>query len=143
MELTGKVAVVTGGGSGIGRALALRIARDAPAGVVVADVNAGAAEAVAAEIGPRAIGVACDVTDEAGLRALLARTEHAFGPVDAFFANAGVASRRRRADARRRLGPGLRRQRARPRHCGAAARAGLAGARARAASSSPRRPRDC
>ena len=91
MELTGKVAVVTGGGSGIGRALALRIAREAPAGVVVADVNAGAAEAVAAEIGAGALAIACDVTAEDDMRALLARTEDALGPVDAFFANAGVA----------------------------------------------------
>ena len=90
-ELRGKVVIVTGGGSGIGRALALRIAQEAPAGLTVADLDAAGAERVAAEIGPPAIGVACDVSDDGELQALIGRTEDAFGPVDAFFANAGVA----------------------------------------------------
>jgi NAD(P)-dependent dehydrogenase (short-subunit alcohol dehydrogenase family) len=92
VRLSGKVAVVTGGASGIGRALARRIAEEGAAGVAVADVNGPAAEAVARGIGGRAVGVTCDVTAEAQLRALIERTEAAFGPVDAFFANAGVAT---------------------------------------------------
>jgi NAD(P)-dependent dehydrogenase (short-subunit alcohol dehydrogenase family) len=91
MELRGKVAVVTGGGSGIGRALALRLAQEGVTGVAVSDLDEAGAAAVAEEIGAGAFGVACDVTVEDDLRALLARTETEFGPVDAFFANAGVA----------------------------------------------------
>jgi NAD(P)-dependent dehydrogenase (short-subunit alcohol dehydrogenase family) len=90
MRLSGRVAVVTGGASGIGRALARRVAAEGAAGVVVADLDGAGAEAVAAELGP-AIGVECDVASEAAVRALLDRAERAFGPVDAYFANAGVA----------------------------------------------------
>ncbi|HWT24360.1 MAG TPA: SDR family oxidoreductase [Solirubrobacteraceae bacterium] len=91
MRLSGRVAVVTGGASGIGTALARRVVAEDAAGVVVADLDGAGAEAVARDLGDRAIGVGCDVTDEAALRAVLARAEDAFGPVDAFFANAGVA----------------------------------------------------
>ncbi len=91
MRLAGGVAVVTGAGSGIGRALAMRIARERAAGIVVADLDGGSARAVAASIGPTALAVQCDVTSEEDLRALLARAETELGPVDAFFANAGVA----------------------------------------------------
>src|SRR3954470_6320170 len=90
MELAGKVAVVTGGGSGIGRALARRIAQGGGS-VAVADLDGQAARAVAEEIGPAAIGCACDVADEARLRDMLQHVQTAFGLVDAFFANAGVA----------------------------------------------------
>jgi NAD(P)-dependent dehydrogenase (short-subunit alcohol dehydrogenase family) len=92
MRLDGKIAIVNGGASGIGRALAQRIAQEGCAGVAVADLDGPAAEAVAGEIGARAIGIACDVSDEPQLRALIERTEDEFGAVDAFFANAGVAS---------------------------------------------------
>jgi len=91
MRLPGRVAVVTGGASGIGRALARRVAAEGAAGVVVADLDGAGAEGVARELGGAAIGVECDVTSEAALRELLQRAESAFGPADAFFANAGVA----------------------------------------------------
>ena len=90
MELPGKVAVVTGGASGIGRALAEQFADEGAAGVVIADLDGERAAAVASGIGAQAIGGACDVTDDEQVAALLARAEDAFGPVDVFCANAGV-----------------------------------------------------
>jgi NAD(P)-dependent dehydrogenase (short-subunit alcohol dehydrogenase family) len=92
MDPAGRVAVVTGGASGIGRALARRLAAAGASGVVVADVDGPGAEAVAAELGERALGVACDVTDDGQVGELIARAEESFGPIDLFFANAGVGS---------------------------------------------------
>jgi NAD(P)-dependent dehydrogenase (short-subunit alcohol dehydrogenase family) len=91
MELADRVAVVTGGASGIGRALAQRLARDGARGVVVADLDLAGARVVASAIGPQALAVGCDVAIEAQVAALVARAEEAFGPVDLFCANAGVA----------------------------------------------------
>jgi NAD(P)-dependent dehydrogenase (short-subunit alcohol dehydrogenase family) len=95
MELGGKVAVVTGGASGIGRAMAMRFAAAGARGVVVADLNGAGARAVASEIAAahpdRAIGVTCDVTLETQVAELTAAAEEAFGPIDLFCANAGVA----------------------------------------------------
>jgi NAD(P)-dependent dehydrogenase (short-subunit alcohol dehydrogenase family) len=93
MELRDRVAVVTGGASGIGRSMALRFAAEGARGVVVADLNGDGAAAVAAEIGEdAAFGVACDVADEAAVRSLLERAEERFGPVDVFCANAGIGT---------------------------------------------------
>ena len=91
MELTDRVAVVTGGASGIGRALAWRLAEEGARGVVVADLDEAGAQAVATDVGGRALGVGCDVADERQVAELVARAESAFGPVDLFCANAGVA----------------------------------------------------
>ena len=89
MEMDGKVAVVTGGASGIGAALARRFAA-AGARVVVADLNLDAARAVADEFD--GLGVACDVTREADIQALVAVAEKKVGAIDLFCSNAGVAS---------------------------------------------------
>jgi NAD(P)-dependent dehydrogenase (short-subunit alcohol dehydrogenase family) len=91
MELSDGVAVVTGGASGIGRALAWRMAEEGARGVVVADLDESGAQAVATALGERALGVGCDVADEAQVIDLVARAKAAFGPVDLFCANAGVA----------------------------------------------------
>jgi NAD(P)-dependent dehydrogenase (short-subunit alcohol dehydrogenase family) len=89
MNLSDRVVVVTGGASGIGRALARRFADEGARGVVVADLDGAGAQAVATEIG--ALGVACDVTDESQVVDLVARASDAFGSIDLFCANAGVA----------------------------------------------------
>jgi NAD(P)-dependent dehydrogenase (short-subunit alcohol dehydrogenase family) len=93
MDITGRVAVVTGGASGAGRALCLGLAERGASGVVVADIDGDGAQAVAAQIegsGRRAISVATDVSREADVQALLARAEAAVGPIGLFFSNAGI-----------------------------------------------------
>lgn len=82
--------VVTGGASGIGRALARRFAQEGAAGVVVCDLDGAGAQAVAGEIGERALGLACDVADAGQVSACIDRAEQAFGPVGLYCANAGV-----------------------------------------------------
>ncbi len=93
MEIAGTVAVVTGGASGAGRALALGLASRGAAGVAVCDIDADGAAKVAAEIeaaGGRALAVPTDMTAEADVRALVARAEEALGPIGLFFSNAGI-----------------------------------------------------
>lgn len=87
MELQGKHAVITGAGRGIGEALARRF-HAAGAHVTVADL-AGADE-VAKSLGDRATGVTADVSTEDGNVALIRAATDAFGPIDLFYANAGV-----------------------------------------------------
>jgi NAD(P)-dependent dehydrogenase (short-subunit alcohol dehydrogenase family) len=88
-----KVAIVTGGGGGIGGALATKLAQ-AGARVIVADLSADAAEAVArrvnAESPGTALGADADVTDTAAIQGLIDLAEREFGPVDLYFANAGI-----------------------------------------------------
>ena len=90
MELRDAVVVVTGGASGIGRALARRAIDEGAKGVVVADLDGEGAGRLAAELGDRAIGVDVDVADAAANARLVQRAEEAFGPIDLFCANAGV-----------------------------------------------------
>jgi NAD(P)-dependent dehydrogenase (short-subunit alcohol dehydrogenase family) len=89
MELRDRLAVVTGGASGIGAALCRRFAAEGARGVVVADRDEVGAARVAADVG--GLAVACDVTEEAQVQALVARAEERFGAIDLFCANAGVA----------------------------------------------------
>jgi NAD(P)-dependent dehydrogenase (short-subunit alcohol dehydrogenase family) len=88
MELAGRSIVITGAGSGIGRALAHRFAAEAPATLVVADIDLAAAEETAKEVGGHAVRV--DVGQEEEIKALIARAEEIGGPIDVFFSNAGV-----------------------------------------------------
>ncbi|RKN03717.1 bifunctional aldolase/short-chain dehydrogenase [Streptomyces radicis] len=90
--LATRVALVTGAGSGIGRATARRLV-DEGACVVVADVNAEAAETVAKELGgpDRAVAVTVDVTSEEGIAAAFSTAALAFGGVDLVVNNAGIS----------------------------------------------------
>src|SRR5882762_10066229 len=88
-DLTGRVALVTGAASGIGRAIADAYAK-AGARVVVADIAADKASEAAAAMGHGAIALAMDVTDEAQVDAGFARVDRELGPVDILVSNAGV-----------------------------------------------------
>jgi NAD(P)-dependent dehydrogenase (short-subunit alcohol dehydrogenase family) len=93
MEIAGRVAVVTGGASGAGRALCLGLAARGAAGVVVCDIDADGAAKVASELesaGHSALAVPADVSVEKDIKALVTRSEDAFGPVTLFFSNAGI-----------------------------------------------------
>lgn len=90
--IEGKVAIVTGAASGIGREIAFELAR-AGASVVIADLNQHGAQAVATEIessGGQALGVAMDVTDEAAVEAGVRQAVERFGGVDILVSNAGI-----------------------------------------------------
>lgn len=88
MELGGRHLVVTGAGSGIGRALVRRFAAEQPRGLVACDIDGAAAEAVAAEVG--CLAVAADVGGEDGVLGVIAAAEAEFGPIDLFCSNAGI-----------------------------------------------------
>ena len=91
-EFAGKVAFITGAGSGIGRATALAFA-DRGAAVSIADVSAEASRDVADEIvraGGQALGLSCDVTSSSDVQTALQQTVEAFGRLDFAFNNAGI-----------------------------------------------------
>jgi NAD(P)-dependent dehydrogenase (short-subunit alcohol dehydrogenase family) len=94
MELAGRVIVVTGAARGIGAALACRFAAEGAAGVVVSDLEFADADVVAAGIvarGGKAIAVQADASSKDDLKALVLATKDAFGTIDLFCSNAGVA----------------------------------------------------
>jgi NAD(P)-dependent dehydrogenase (short-subunit alcohol dehydrogenase family) len=93
VQISGRVAVVTGAASGAGRAIALGLAARGAGAVVVSDIDADGAATVAGEIaraGGRALAVRADVSREQDINDLVTRSEAAFGPVGMFFSNAGL-----------------------------------------------------
>jgi NAD(P)-dependent dehydrogenase (short-subunit alcohol dehydrogenase family) len=88
-SLTGKVAIVTGGGRGIGKALAHALAREGVR-VAIADLDGEIAQQAAQEVGAGAIGIGLDVTDRVAFTAALDDIEQRLGPLDIVVNNAGI-----------------------------------------------------
>jgi 3-oxoacyl-[acyl-carrier protein] reductase len=103
VPLQGKVAVVTGGGSGLGETIAIRLAR-AGARVAVLEVNLDAAKLTAELAG--GVAVHCDVSDSASVDAAAREVEQTLGPIDVWVNNAGIAA----AAQARRIAPVAERQ---------------------------------
>ena len=90
MELQDKIAIVTGGASGIGRGLVQRFHQEGATHVVVVDRDEAGAKSVAALVGGTGVGV--DVSDEEAVRALVEQTERDHGRIDLFVSNAGYVT---------------------------------------------------
>ncbi|MBW3096211.1 SDR family oxidoreductase [Pseudohoeflea coraliihabitans] len=90
MQIEGRIAVVTGGASGIGKALCHALAEAGAGRIIVADLDAAGANTVASAIGGEA--VTCDVSEPSDLAALIDDVEARFGPIDLFCSNAGIAT---------------------------------------------------
>jgi meso-butanediol dehydrogenase / (S,S)-butanediol dehydrogenase / diacetyl reductase len=93
MRLAGKVAIVTGGGSGIGRGIVLALAREG-ADVAIPDIQVINAEKVAEELkglGRKSLAMKTDVTSSADVNGMIERTREAFGKIDILVNNAGMA----------------------------------------------------
>ncbi len=91
MEIAGKVAVVTGGGHGIGRAICERFAAEKVRGIVVADRDLTAAREVADAVG--GLAIPCDVGIEAEVQAVVRQALERFGRIDVFVSNAGITTK--------------------------------------------------
>lgn len=96
MDVSGKIAVVTGAGGGIGFALSKALLAAGAKGVAMADLNGERLKASADEIGGLAIPT--DVSDEAAIQALIDKTEAELGPIDLFISNAGISPKPVRDD---------------------------------------------
>ena len=94
MELRDRVIVITGGGSGIGAAMARRFAIERPTAIVLADVDIDGARSVADSIGDVATARSCDVSDGAAVRGLVDSVVHEHGHLDLYCSNAGIATGR-------------------------------------------------
>src|ERR1044072_1619901 len=89
-RLEGKVAVITGGGGGMGREAALLFTSEG-ARVCVADIDGAAAEETAAACDGNAFALEVDVADEERVRTLYAETRERFGGIDVLYNNAGIS----------------------------------------------------
>jgi NAD(P)-dependent dehydrogenase (short-subunit alcohol dehydrogenase family) len=88
MKIQGRIALVTGAGRGIGRAVCREFVRRGAAGVVIADLDGDLAAATARELG--GLGVQCDVSDAAAVRGLVEAATGKYGRVDILLSNAGI-----------------------------------------------------
>ena len=88
MEMMNRVAVITGGSGGIGRAMAKAFLAEGAKGIVLADLDEAAVQAAAQELG--CLGFACNVTDESQIQALTEFALDQFGQIDLFCSNAGA-----------------------------------------------------
>ena len=92
MDLRDKVVLVTGGASGIGRALCVRFVAEGVRGLAIVDRAAKASYELALELGPTTIGLAADVAREADVVSAVRATEERFGPIDLLVSNAGIGT---------------------------------------------------
>jgi NAD(P)-dependent dehydrogenase (short-subunit alcohol dehydrogenase family) len=90
MDVKDKNIIITGGASGIGKALAELFAAEGAKSIAVADMDESGVKAVAASIGDHVSAYALDVTDEAGVKAMVDDFEAANGPTDLYVSNAGI-----------------------------------------------------
>ena len=88
-RLEGRIAIVTGGGHGIGKAYARRLAEEG-AGIVIAELDGAAAERVAAELGDQSLALRTDVAEQASVEEMARRTLERFGRIDILVNNAAI-----------------------------------------------------